>query len=128
MVVSGRFLSAMFVTQFIEKAIRHRVVFHCGNEQVLLRGSPKEADVKETVERLKHITAHVIDRVDAEFRHLAPFSSFDVLALREAFACNEQTRARTLQGNLQRHIRKNAKDLGADRQLASNTARSRPSF
>ena len=119
MVASGRFLSAMLVTQWIEKTLRRRVVFNCGNEQVLLWGPPKEADVKETVERLKHITAHVIDRVDAEFRHLAPFSSFDVPVLREAFACNEQTRARTLQGNLQRHIMKIAKDLKADEATAA---------
>ena len=49
---------------------------------------------------------------------MAPFASFDVPVLRAAFACNEQTRARTLQGNLQRHIRKIAKDLGADETTA----------
>ena len=111
----------MFVTQWIEKTLRRRVVFNCGNEQVLLWGPPKEADVKETVERIKHITTHVIDRVDAEFRHLAPFSSFDVLVLREAFACNEQIRARTLQGNLQRHIRNIAQ-----MESPSSTAKGKP--
>ena len=104
----------MFVTQWIEKMLRNRAVFNCGGEQVLLWGRPKEDDVKEVVGRLKFITAHVLDRVEAEFGHLKPFECFNVPTLRTAFTCADNVKGKELQQNLQRHIRKIAKDLGAD--------------
>ena len=36
-----------FVTQHIEKMLRHRAVFNCGEEQVLLWGTPKPSDAEE---------------------------------------------------------------------------------
>ena len=68
----------MFVTEHIEKTLRRRAVFNCGNEQVLLWGAPERSDVEEIALRLKFVTAHVIDRAEAEFDHLACFSCFHV--------------------------------------------------
>ena len=104
----------MFVTQWIEKMLRNRAVFNCGGEQVLLWGPPKEDDVKEVVGRLKFITAHVIDRVEAEFGHLKHFSCFDVPTLRAAFTCADKDKGKELQQSLHRYIRTLAKDLSAD--------------
>ena len=104
----------MFVTQWIENVLHHRAVFTCGGEQVLLWGSPKEEDVKEVVERLKLIIAHVIDRVDAEFSHFKQFACFDVASLRTAFTCSDYDEANQLQQFLQRHIRTLAKELRVD--------------
>ena len=86
----------MFVTQHLEKMLSRRVVFNCGSEQVLLWGKPKADDVQEIAERLKFVTAHVIDRVDAEFGHLSHFSCFDVDELRAAFGCTDPGEARKL--------------------------------
>ena len=97
----------MFITQHIEETLRSRIVFNCGEEQVLLWGSPKTADVEEIVERLKFVSAHVIRRVDAEFQHLACFSCFDVPTLRNAFGCKDPCKAKahqqTLQGQKKRY-------------------------
>ena len=91
----------MFITQHIEETLRSRIVFNCGEEQVLLWGSPKTADVEEIVERLKFVSAHVIRRVDAEFQHLACFSCFDVPTLRNAFGCKDPCKAKAHQQTLQ---------------------------
>ena len=108
----------MFITQHIEETLRRRVVFNCGEEQVLLWGSPKTADVQEIAERLKFVTAHVISRVDAEFQHLACFSCFDVPALRNAFGCKDPRKARELQQTLQGHVVDIANKLQIDKRLA----------
>ena len=77
-----------FVTQSVEKTIRRRVVFNCGNEQVVLWGPPKAEDVKDMALRLKFVTAQVIDRVDVEFGHLVAFRCFDVVEVRQSFECS----------------------------------------
>ena len=51
----------MFVTQHIEEALRRRVVFNCGTEQVALWGPPEAEDVKDMALRLKFVTAQVIE-------------------------------------------------------------------
>ena len=94
-----------FVTQSVEKTIRHKVVFNCGNEQVVLWGPPKAKDVKGMALRLKFVTAQAIDRVDAEFGHLRAFRCFDVGEVKKAFECSEPEKARSMQQSLQRHIR-----------------------
>ena len=113
----------MFVTEHIEKMLRQRAVFNCGSEQVLLWGAPKAADVKEISERLKFITAHVIDRVGAELGHLSHFSCFDVLALRAAYGCTDPGEAITLQQAMQRHLRRVAQDLHVDEVTAAKEYR-----
>ena len=107
-----------FITQHIEETLRRRVVFNCGDEQVLLWGSPKTGDVQEIAERMKFVTAHVIDRVEAELQHLACFSCFDVPALRNAFGCTDLRKAQELQRTLQGHIEHVAKSLQVDTSLA----------
>ena len=72
-----------FVTQTIENTLHHRVVFNCGQAQILLWGPNKAADVQEIQERLKFVTAHVIDRVEAEFDKFGRFAMFGVSAVRE---------------------------------------------
>ena len=39
----------MFVTQHIEETLRRRVVFNCGDEQVLLWGSPKQTTCRKSL-------------------------------------------------------------------------------
>ena len=109
----------MFVTQWIDKMLRNRAVFNCGGEQVLLWGQPKEDDVKEVVGRLKFTTAHVIDRVEAEFGQFEHFSCLDVPTLRAAFTCADNDKGKRLQQSLQRHIRTLAIVLGADPRTAA---------
>ena len=104
----------MFVTQHIEHTLRRRVVFNCGSEQVLLWGPPKEEDVREASERLKFITAHVIDRVDAEFGPLNVFRCFDVAELRTAFTCTDEAEGLKARQILQRQVRTIATDLRVD--------------
>ena len=116
-------MKPMFVTEHIEKMLRQRVVFNCGSEQVLLWGAPKAADVEEVSERLKFITAHVIDRVGAELGHLSHFSCFDVLALRAAFGCTDPGEAITLQQAMQRRLRRVAQDLHVDEVTAAKEYR-----
>ena len=111
-------VTPMFVTEHIEKMLRRRVVFNCGNEQVLLWGPPDVADVQEVAERLKFITAHVIDRVDVEFEHLRPFSCFDVSTVREAFGCTDVREARKLQQSLENKVVHIANDLHVDASTA----------
>ena len=95
-----------FVTQSIETTLRRRVVFNCGSEQVLLWGAPKAEDVKEIAERLKFVTAHVLDRVDAEFDHISNFAAFDVTAVQKAYGCADEAQANRLQQHLNRHVRR----------------------
>ena len=113
----------MFVTQWIEETLRKRVVFNCGSEQVLLWGAPKVDDVKEIAERLKFVTAHVLDRVDADFRHLQCFACFDVSSVRSAFGCQVPAEALRLQQSLQRKVRGIAQDLGVDGTTAASEYR-----
>ena len=104
----------LFVTEHIEKTLRRRAVFNCGNEQILLSGPPRTSDVEEIVLRLKFVTAHVIDRAEAEFEHLARFSCFHVPKLREVYSCADPAEARKRQQELQRHIRQIATTVKLD--------------
>ena len=113
----------MFVTEHIEKTLRRQAVFNCGNEQILFWGSPRTSDVEEIAERLKFVTAHVIDRAEAEFEHLAPFSCFHVPTLRDAFCCADPAEARKLQQTLQCYIRKIATLLKVDALAAAREYR-----
>ena len=83
-----------FVTQSVEKTISRKVVFNCGNEQVVLWGPPKAEDVKDMALRLKFVTAQVIDRVDAEFGHLSAFRCFDVVEVSRPSTVQSQRRHR----------------------------------
>ena len=125
--ISGYFGAAgvkpMFVTQHLEQMLRKRIVFNCGNEQVLLWGLPEKDDVREVAERLKFVTTHVIDRVDAEFGHLSLYSCFDVPELRAAFGCKDPDEAKQLQQSLQRNIRQIAEDLRVDGRTAAREYR-----
>ena len=107
-------VTPMFVTQHIEKMLRQRVVFNCGDEQVLLWGPPDVSDVQEVAERLKFVTAHVIDRVDVEFEHLKPFSCFNVSTVREAFDCTDPRAARKFQQSLENKVVHLATELHVD--------------
>jgi len=109
-----------FVTQQVEKTLGSKLVFSCGDEQVLLGGLPREEEVKEIVDRLKFITEHVIDRVDAELGHLERFCCFDIDRLRAASSCNDQGQAKQL---LRRHLRDIAKDVGVDGSAAAREYR-----
>ena len=80
----------MFVTEHIENMLGRRVVFNCGSEQILLWGPLPKEDAEDISARLKFVTSHVIDRVDAEMGHLKAFSCFDVETVREAFACPDE--------------------------------------
>ena len=108
-----------FVTQSIETTLRRRVVFNCGTEQALLWGAPKAEDVKEIAERLKFVTAHVLDRVDAEFDHISNFAAFDVTAVQKAYGCADEAPANRLQQHLNRHVRRFARDLHVDELTAA---------
>ncbi len=65
-------------------------------------------------QRLKFVTARVIDRVDAEFGHLQCFSCFDVCAVQSAFGCPDPAEALQLQQSLQRKVKQIAQDLGVN--------------
>lgn len=109
----------MFVTEHIEETLRRRVVFNCGDEQVILWGSPSKEAVEEIVERLKFVTDYVIKRVEAEFEHLKVFECFDVATLRAAYGCTDPCEANKLQHELQRHIRELAMKLALDVRTAA---------
>ena len=106
-------LKPMFVTQWMEENLRRRAVFNCGHEQVLLWGMPSPEDVKDIADRLKFVSAAVIDRVDAEFEARLHFRCFDVEAVRKAFECDDIRQTRSLQQGLQREM------LPAQRQKAA---------
>ena len=103
-----------FVTHTVENTLLHRVVFNCGQEQLLLWGPNKAADVQEIHDRLKFVTAHVIDRVEAEFDDLEHFSMFDVIALREAYGCTDPATAKSRKVKVNQHVKKLAQDLRVD--------------
>ena len=77
-------------------------------------GPNKAADVQEIHDRLKFVTAHVIDRVEAEFDHLEHFAMFDVIALREAYGCTDPDTAKSRKVKLNRYVQKLAQDLRVD--------------
>ena len=106
----------MFVTEHIEKMLGRRVVFNCGSEQILLwRPLPKE-DAEDISARLKFVTSHVIDRIDAEMGHLKAFSCFDVETVREAFACPDEEAGKK-QRHLERKLYRLAQDIGGRSKL-----------
>ena len=80
----------MFVTEHIEKMLGRRVLFNCGSEQILLWGPLPKEDAQDIALRMKFVTSHVIERVEAEMGHLKPFSCFDVETVREAFASDSE--------------------------------------
>ena len=102
------------VTHTVENTLQHRIVFNCGQEQLLLWGPNTAADVQEIHDRLKFVTAHVIDRVEAEFDHLEHFAMFDVIALREAYGCTDPDTAKSRKVKLNRHVQKLAQELRVD--------------
>ena len=90
-------------------------------------GANKPDDVKEVAERMKCVTQTVLDRVDAEFRHLRRFACFDIAEVLAAFgvggrplAAPEHGRADAseLQTFLLSSIRSFARDLKADSDIA----------
>ena len=78
---------------------------------------------EEIIDRLKFITAHAIDRVDAEFGHLERFRCFDIKELRTAFTCNDPGQAKKLQKCLQTRLRDIAVELGVDGTTAAREYR-----
>ena len=60
-ILGKRGVNPMFVTQWMEENLRRRVAFNCGHEQVLLWGMPSPEDVKDIADRLKFVSAAVIE-------------------------------------------------------------------
>ena len=81
-----------FVTHRVEMTLRSRMVFNCGDEQIILGGGLKEDEGKEIVDRLKFVTMHVIERVDADFGHLERFCCFDVEHVRAAYSPDDHVK------------------------------------
>ena len=120
-----------FVTQTVEETLRQKAVFNCGREQILLWGPNRPADVQEMRDRLKFITAHVIDRVNSEFDPLERFKIFDVAAVREAWsavgdrasAVGDGANGERRRWALNRHVRTLAQELGVDGTVAAREYR-----
>ena len=110
----------MFVTQHIEKTLRHRAVFNCGEEQAVLWGTPKTSDAEEIAGRIKFVTLHAIDRAEAELEHLSCFSCFDLVEVREAFGCTDARKARNSQLILLGHIQNIARSMSPLLFLSTN--------
>ena len=62
----------------------------------MLWGPPNREDVKKIAERLKFVTPHVVDRVEAELGHLDHVDFLDVPAIKEAYACTDEEEGRGL--------------------------------
>ena len=77
-------------------------------------GDASPEDVKDIADRLKFVSAAVIDRVDAEFEQRLQFRCFDVEAVRKAFECDDPRQARSLQLRLQRELKELAQVLRVD--------------
>ena len=78
-------VSPSFVTRWMEKTLKKKCVFHCGDQQILRWGENKLEVVKEIAERLKVFIETVIGRVDAKFNHLHRFAGFDIPEVLAAF-------------------------------------------
>ena len=103
----------MFVTEHIEKMLGRRVVFNCGREQILLWGPLPKEDAQDISARMKFVTSHVIERVEAEMGHLKPFSCFDVETVREAFASDSEAGIKK-QRHLERKLYRLTQEVGED--------------